>query len=137
MITRKFMLQFSKRAASQPLIYHLAKDYDLMVNIFRAKITPDESGYMVIDVSGEAENIQKAMQFFDSHEITIDENLKGLQWDEKKCVSCGACIVHCPSNALFFKDRNSMKVTFNDSICIDCMSCISHCPYNACSSIFV
>ncbi|MFW6365306.1 MAG: NIL domain-containing protein [Spirochaetota bacterium] len=136
MTSKKLLLQISRHAASQPLIYYLAKDYDLMVNIYRAKITPDDTGYMVVDITGKSENIQKAMVFFEQNNIVIDENMKALQWDEKSCVSCGACIVHCPTGALHVTDRSTMSVTFEDSKCIDCMNCIDHCPFDACSSIF-
>lgn len=136
MTSKKLLLQFSQRAASKPLIYHLAKDYDLMVNIYRAKITPDDMGYMVIDITGKSENIQKAMTFFEQNNIHIDENMKALQWDEDLCVSCGACVVHCPTEALHIADRTTMRVSFDDAKCIDCMNCIDHCPFDACSSIF-
>lgn len=136
MTTKKLLLQFSSRASGKPIIYHLAKDFDVQVNIFRAKITPDDKGYMVVDILGKTENIQKAMVFFEQNEITIDENLNGLQWDEMKCTACGGCITHCPTDALYIEDRETMKVAFDHEKCIECMNCIDHCPYDACSSIF-
>ena len=30
-----------------------------MINIFRAKVTPDEFGYLVLDVTGTEENIRR------------------------------------------------------------------------------
>ncbi|MDA3900953.1 MAG: 4Fe-4S binding protein [Spirochaetes bacterium] len=136
MTTRKYLLQFPEKAVGKPLIYHLAKDYDLMVNIFRAKIDPDDTGYMVLDISGTDENIKRAALFFKENGIIINEKMNGLTWDKERCVSCGNCITHCPSNALAITDRSTMEVSFNDEKCIECMNCISHCPFNACSSIF-
>ena len=50
------------------IIYHLVKDYNLVVNVFRARITPEEEGYLVLDVTGTQRDIDKAMElgFVDS-----------------------------------------------------------------------
>ena len=48
MPTKKFCLFFPKTETEKPIIYHLVKDFDLVINIFRAKITAEEEGYMVI-----------------------------------------------------------------------------------------
>ncbi|HRX15094.1 MAG TPA: 4Fe-4S binding protein [Spirochaetota bacterium] len=136
MITRKYLLKFPEKAVGKPLIYHLVKDYDLTVNIYRAKIDPDDIGYMVLDVSGRESDIERAKIFFDENEIIVTETMNGMRWDKEKCVSCGTCITHCPSNALYIVDRKTMEVSFNNEKCIECMNCISHCPFKACSSIF-
>ena len=41
-VTKKLMLFFPKCECEKPIIYHLVKDYDLIVNVFRAKVTPNE-----------------------------------------------------------------------------------------------
>ena len=43
-VTKKMMLYFPKCECETPIIYYLVKDYDLMVNVFRAKVTPEEEG---------------------------------------------------------------------------------------------
>ncbi|MHC4656143.1 MAG: NIL domain-containing protein, partial [Planctomycetota bacterium] len=48
-ITKKLMLFFPKCECEKPIIYHLVKDHNLIVNIFRAKVTPEEEGYLVLD----------------------------------------------------------------------------------------
>jgi len=52
-MTKKLLLHFKKNDTEKPIVYRLVKDHDLVVNIFRAKITPDETGYLVLDISGE------------------------------------------------------------------------------------
>ena len=38
-VTHKYFLKFPKCETETPIVYHLVKDYDLEVNIFRAKVT--------------------------------------------------------------------------------------------------
>ena len=59
MITKRLLLFFPKSETEKPIVYHLVKDYDLVINIFRAKVTPEEFGYLVLDVSGSDENIAR------------------------------------------------------------------------------
>ncbi len=40
-ITKKLMLYFPECETEKPIVYHLVKDYDLMINIYRARVTPD------------------------------------------------------------------------------------------------
>ena len=39
------------------------KDFDLVISIFRAKVTPQESGYLVLGITGEEENIERGVEF--------------------------------------------------------------------------
>ena len=55
MITKKMLLYFPECETESPIVYHLVKDYDLMINIFRARVTPDEEGFLVLDVTGSEE----------------------------------------------------------------------------------
>ena len=43
-VTKKLLLFFPKCECEKPIIYHLVKDYNLVVNVFRAKVTPEEEG---------------------------------------------------------------------------------------------
>jgi len=135
-VTRKLMLFFPKCECEKPIIYHLVKDYDLVVNVFRAKVTPEEEGYLVLDVTGSEENIDKAMEFIKTFNVTINSAGKGLTWDADACTGCGHCVVHCPTDALHIADRKTMEVAFDEEKCIECLACIRVCPYDVCSSPF-
>jgi len=134
--TRKLLLYFQKSETEKPIVYQLVKDYDLTVNIYRAKVTPEEFGYLVLDVSGAEENIGQAIEFLKTFNVQISETDKGLTWDEEKCTGCGNCLTHCPTKALHVADDGSRRVKFDADLCIDCLSCIKNCPFDACSSIF-
>jgi ferredoxin len=135
-ITKKLLLLFPQCETEKPIVYHLVKDYNLIINIFRAKVTPEEEGYLVLDVTGTEEDIEKGMQYVKTFNVIINETHKGVIWDEDRCTHCGNCLPHCPTDALYIKDRKTMQIAFNDKLCVECLSCIDNCPFGACSSIF-
>ena len=136
MTTKKFLLYFPKSETEKPIVYHLVRDFNLKVNIFRAKVTPEEYGYLVLDVTGSDEDIAKGLEFVKDFNVQISESDRGLAWDAEKCTSCGVCLPHCPTDALHVESEHSRKVIFDSNLCIDCLSCIKNCPFGACSSIF-
>ena len=52
MAPQKIVLRFSADNADQPIIYHLVKDYDLIINILKASINPHKEGTMVLELTG-------------------------------------------------------------------------------------
>lgn len=136
MPTRKLLLYFLKCEIEKPIIYHLVKDYNLMINIFRARVTPEEEGYLVLDVTGTDEDIQHGLEYVKTLGVTVNETLKGVRWDSQKCTSCGNCIPRCPTGALNYPDPHTRKVDFDPTRCIECLNCIRNCPFDACHSLF-
>jgi L-aspartate semialdehyde sulfurtransferase ferredoxin len=136
MLTKKYFLYFPKSETEKPIVYQLVKDYNLIINIFRAKVTPEEEGFLVLDITGTEEDINKGLEFIKTFNVTINEKTRGLQWNKDKCTSCTLCIPHCPTKALHIPNRKTMQVEFDNEKCIECLSCIKNCPYNACSSVF-
>lgn len=135
-ITKKLMLFFPKCECEKPIIYHLVKDHNLIVNVFRAKVTPEEEGYLVLDVTGTQGDIDKAMDFVKTFDVTISESGKGVLRDDEKCTHCGHCITHCPTGALHIADRATREVVYDESECIECLACIRVCGFGACTSAF-
>ena len=135
-VTKKLMLFFPKCECEKPIIYHLVKDYNLIVNVFRAKVTPEEEGYLVLDVTGTENDIEQAMAFVKTFNVSINYTGKGVIWDEDRCTHCGHCITHCPTVALCIADAETRRVGFNEADCIECLACIRVCPFDACASAF-
>jgi len=135
-ITRKMMLFFPKCECEKPILYQLVKDYNLIVNVFRAKVTPEEQGYLVLDVTGTEEDIERATVWLRTFNVTINTAGKGVTWDERRCTHCGACLTHCPTHALHVADPATRRIAFNEEECIECLGCIRVCPYKACASAF-
>jgi len=74
-ITRKLMLFFPQCECEKPIIYHFVKDYDLVVNIFRAKVTPEEEGFLVLDITGTPANIDRALDFVRAFDVTVSDTV--------------------------------------------------------------
>ena len=135
-ITKKLMLFFPRCECEKPIIYHLVKDYNLVVNVFRAKVTPEEEGYLVLDVTGIEEDIERALAFVKTFNVSINYSGKGVTRDENSCTHCGHCITHCPTSALRIDDKTTRVVIYSEADCIECMACIRVCPFDALASAF-
>ena len=136
MSTKKFLFWFPKSETEKPIVYHLVKDHNLIINIFRAKVTPEEEGYLVLDVTGKEEDIQRGLDYVKTFNVSINDGGRGLRWDSNRCTHCGNCITHCPTEALHIPDRKTMKVGFKEELCIECLSCVENCVFSACTSMF-
>jgi dissimilatory sulfite reductase (desulfoviridin) alpha/beta subunit len=135
-VTKKLMLFFPRCECEKPIIYHLVKDYNLVVNVYRAKVTPEEEGYLVLDVTGTEDDIARAMDFVKTFNVSINFAGKGVTWDENRCTHCGHCVTHCPTAALTIADHATRRVAFTEADCIECLECIRVCPFGACTSAF-
>lgn len=135
-VTKKAYLHFPKEMTDKPFIVALIKDFNLSVNIFRAKVTPGEGGYLSMEVSGDETSIQQSFEYLQQNNVEIHFGDVGLMWNETSCTHCTNCTVHCPTNALHVADWKTRRVSFDESKCIECLACLNHCPYGVCSSIF-
>ena len=135
-VTRKMMFFFPRCECEKPIIYHLVKDHNLIVNVFRARVTPEEEGYLVLDVTGTEEDIQSAMDFVRTFNVTINTTGKGVTREEDRCTHCGQCVPHCPTGALHIPDPATREVVYDEAKCIECLNCIRVCPFGACTSAF-
>ena len=130
-ISKNIMLHYPKEHTEKPIISNLIKRYDLTVNISRARIGQDEEGIMVIEVSGNKQNLDAGLNYLKEIGVTFKPvSMVVLRVDEK-CTHCSACTVICPSDALTIEDRNTMMVSFIQDKCIACGLCIPACPYHA------
>lgn len=127
---RRIVLTFPKETVNQPITYHLIKDYDLMINILRAKVSPEEEGKLVIELSGRVRDIKKAITYLKDLGVSIQPLAQDIKWLEDRCTHCTACISICPSGALSV-DRKEMFVSFDSEKCILCTLCIPACPFKA------
>ncbi len=128
MSPEKIVLRYSPETVDKPIIYKLVKDYDLMVNILKASINPHKEGTMVVELVGE-QYIQ-GIEYLRKQGISVYPLAQGVVRNSDKCTHCGACVVHCPTGALYL-ERPSMEVKFDDDKCIVCLSCVDVCPLKA------
>ena len=130
MVTKRLVLHFPHRLVDRPIVYKLIKDYDLVMNILKASITPKEEGLMVIELSGEKENFQKGITYLEKSGVVIDPIGRDVKRNDERCTSCGACVTICPTGALVV-DQKTREVTFINEKCIACEICVKACPVGA------
>ncbi|MDI6780659.1 MAG: 4Fe-4S binding protein [bacterium] len=127
---KRVVLTFPKESIEEPITYHLIRDYELMVNILSAKVSPNEEGKMVVEISGQKEMLHNGIDYLKKLGVTSEALAQDVIWDEQRCIHCTACIPLCPSHALSV-DRSKMLVSFNSDRCIVCGLCLKACPYHA------
>jgi len=130
MITKRIVLKFPIKLVDKPIVYKLVKDFDLVFNILRARVTPAEEGELVIEVKGLKEKYAGAVKHLKDLGVTIQPLEQDVTRDEARCTHCGACITICPTGALY-TDRKTMKVIFDAEKCIACELCVKGCPPRA------
>jgi ferredoxin len=135
MISKRIVLKFPHRLVDQPVIYRMIKDFNLEFNILKAYVTPREEGLLVLELTGEDKDLEKALHFARSLGVTTQLLSKDINRDEKKCTHCGACVPICPTEALVI-DPRTRKVDFYKDKCIACELCIRACPPRAMELLF-
>lgn len=132
---KKVVLTFPYKLINQPITYHLIKDYDLKVNILRARINPREEGRLMIEIGGEEKSLEKGMNYLKELGVELEPLAQDIRWLDEKCTHCTVCIPICPTEAIIL-DRNQMIVSFDKDKCIGCGLCVPACPYKAVEILF-
>ena len=135
MTKRRLVLTFPPKLVEEPITYRLIKDYDLVVNILRAKISPEEEGRLMIEIGGEKSALKRGMDYLNGLNVNIQSLARDIKWLEERCTHCTVCVPLCPTEAIVV-DRNSMEISFNKDKCIACGACIPACPYKAIEILF-
>ncbi|MBD1848926.1 NIL domain-containing protein [Leptolyngbya sp. FACHB-711] len=130
---KRVTLTFPKRSVHMPVTYRLAKDFNVAANIIRAQVTPNQIGTLVVELSGDIDQLDAAIDWMRAQDIGISLASREILIDEDLCVHCGLCTGVCPTEALSL-DRQSFKLTFTRSKCVVCEQCIPTCPVQAIST---
>ncbi len=132
---KKVVLTFPYKLINEPITYHLIKNYDLKVNILRARINPREEGRLMIEIGGEEKSLEKGMNYLKDLGVELEPLAQDIRWLDEKCTHCTVCIPICPTEAISL-DRNQMIVSFDKDKCIGCGLCVPACPYKAVEILF-
>ncbi|MEB3199504.1 MAG: NIL domain-containing protein [Synechococcaceae cyanobacterium] len=127
---RRLTLHFPREAVHHPITYRLAVDFDVAAKILRAQIAPNQSGTMVVELSGDIDELDAAESWLEGLGLGLDRVPGEIRIDPALCVDCGLCSSLCPSGALRF-DPADQRLHFEAPRCLVCEQCIPSCPVAA------
>ena len=124
----RVILSFPPALIELPVTYRLGKDFNLKINIMRARISPKEEGKLVLEVEdGSPEQVEAGLRFLEDQGIRVTRLSKEIKWDQDLCVHCGACTAVCLSQALHMEPPE-WELDFDPNKCIVCELCVQACP---------
>jgi L-aspartate semialdehyde sulfurtransferase ferredoxin len=127
---------FPGNVVTKPIVYHMVKDFDLIVNILHADIGINKAGKLTADIEGESGKIEAALKFIEDEGIEYKLFNKTIIWQEDACVHCGACTAVCPTGALRMDSGGDWSLTFDKEKCLVCELCLKACPLRVMSITF-
>lgn len=135
MAKKKVILTFPAALSEKAITYRLVKDFDLAINILRARITPGETGRLVIEMAnGSQAAIDQGIAYLQEQGVKVEQLSQEISLSDK-CVDCGACTAVCPTGALAI-GAPDWKLHFDKEKCILCGVCVSACPMKAIKVVF-
>jgi len=129
-VSKRVVLHFPPRLVDQPIIYRLVKDYNLVLNIMKASVTPKEEGLLILELSGGRKDYDKGIQYLSEVGVRIQSLGQDIVRNESRCTHCGACVAICPTGALAL-DPVTRRVNFREDRCTACELCVLPCPPRA------
>lgn len=130
MANRRITLNYPPDVVQEPVTYYLVKDYDLKINILKARILPREGGRLIMELSGSKDRLDAAMAYLAGMGIEVKPIVREIRLDPDKCLSCSACTAICPTQALAVNPE-TWEVDLDHDKCVLCESCVAVCPYRA------
>ncbi|MGK7939311.1 MAG: NIL domain-containing protein [Crocosphaera sp.] len=132
---KRVTLTFPRRTVQMPLTYRLAKDFNIAANIIRAQVAPNQVGKLVLELLGDIDAIEAAIDWMQGQKIGVSLASREIVINEEQCVDCGLCTGVCPTEALVL-DPETFELNFRRSRCVVCEQCITACPVQAISTNF-
>jgi len=71
MMKKRVKLTFPQHLIREPVIFSMAKKYDIMPNIRRARVT-ENVGEMILELEGESENIEKGIKSLRQQGVDVE-----------------------------------------------------------------
>ncbi|QFZ92037.2 NIL domain-containing protein [Synechococcus elongatus] len=127
---KRVTLTFPRRIVQMPITYRLATEFNVAANIIRAQITPNQSGKLVVELSGDIDALEAAIDWMGTQDISVSLTTAEIVIDRDRCVDCGLCTGVCPTGALRL-DPKTFQLQFDRPRCSVCEQCIPACPVQA------
>lgn len=125
----KYRIDFNESNVLESVTYTLVSDYNLKPNVLRADIGGDGSGFMLLSVKGDCDDVILGMNYLRELGFQVRELSGHISHDYDRCWSCGACVSLCPTRSIYHNEN--MDVKLNTRTCIACGACINACSVKA------
>jgi len=70
-MTRRVKLTFPPHLIKEPVVFTMAKKYDIMPNIRRARVT-ESVGEIILELEGKEENLEKGIQSLIKQGVSVE-----------------------------------------------------------------
>lgn len=127
MSSKRFVLTFPPELTTEPITYNLVKQFDIMINILNAVISPGKIGHLVLEMSAPTKVLRQAMDYIREHNVDCVPLEKKIHYQQDKCIHCGSCTAVCFAGALTMS-HNTSELQFNAEKCVVCELCLKACP---------
>ena len=104
MYSKILILRFPKTEVEKPVVFYLAKDYDLTFHIINAAVLPRKEGIMVLELYGTRKNCQDGVKYLKSQGVQVQNASQEVKRTKKKMYplrSLHRCLSHrrtcCPA----------------------------------------
>jgi len=71
MATRKVMLKYPEDLIKEPVLFRMAKEFDVMPNIRRARVT-DTVGEIVLELEGSDEGLESGVKYLQEQGVLVE-----------------------------------------------------------------
>ena len=133
-ISKNVLLVFRPEVMYQPVIYRLAREFDLVFNILEAKIFPRQEGRLILELRGEPDQVERGVAYLEAAAVEVTPIAENISRSDQRCVHCGACTAVCRTGALAVQS-GTMEVLFLPEKCAACGQCELACPMKALSGV--
>lgn len=123
----RFILNMPPTSSNKPITWHLIKDFNFKVNIWRAQFNAGKEGHLLIEVDAREKDLQRGLKFLKQEGIQVLPLNRKIKIRKRDCVHCGACTAVCFMDALIL-DQKSSRLVFRPEKCLACELCVKACP---------
>ncbi len=71
MATRKVMLKYPEHLIQEPVLFRMARQFDVMPNIRRARVT-DTVGEIALELDGTPENLERGIRYLQEQGVQVE-----------------------------------------------------------------
>jgi L-aspartate semialdehyde sulfurtransferase ferredoxin len=71
MATRKVMLKYPEHLIKEPVLFRMAREFNVMPNIRRARVT-ETVGEIALELDGAAEDLERGIRFLQEQGVAVE-----------------------------------------------------------------